>query len=245
MRTRFMTTLMTVASLLVSGQALAQPQPPTIQNFQRGQVLTADELNRIVGQVNTNTKALIGGVSNSVDCSSGTIAAAMSEAQPGHTITITGTCTETVVVGKDSITLDGEGTAVIDGGGANAAVILIKGRRNVTLKGLTVQNGLLGIHADGGAAVGLENVTAQNNNRGIDGRDGDGIRITASVASFKGTVRSNHNDGDGIEGISNNTRLPLGSESLKHVNQKAGGVGHGSDGLFRCREALRRSGCQE
>ena len=48
-----------------------------------------------------------------------------------------------------------------------------------------------------------------------------------------------------LEGISNNTRLPLGSESLKHVNQKAGGVGHGSDGLFRCREALRRSGCQE
>ena len=199
MRTRFMTTLMTVASLLVSGQALAQPQPPTIQNFQRGQVLTADELNRIVGQVNTNTKALIGGVTNSVDCSSGTIAAAMSEAQPGHTITITGTCNETVVVNKDGITLDGEGSAVIDGGGANAAVILIKGRRNVTLKGLAVQNGLLGIHADGGAAVGLENVTAQNNNRGIDGRDGDGIRITASVASFKGTVRSNHNDGDGID----------------------------------------------
>ena len=48
-----------------------------------------------------------------------------------------------------------------------------------------------------------------------------------------------------LMGISNNTRLPLGSESLKHVNQKAGGVGHGSDGLFRCREALRRSGCQE
>ena len=48
-----------------------------------------------------------------------------------------------------------------------------------------------------------------------------------------------------VKGISNNTRLPLGSESLKHVNQKAGGVGHGSDGLFRCREALRRSGCQE
>ena len=48
-----------------------------------------------------------------------------------------------------------------------------------------------------------------------------------------------------LSGISNNTRLPLGSESLKHVNQKAGGVGHGSDGLFRCREALRRSGCQE
>ena len=51
--------------------------------------------------------------------------------------------------------------------------------------------------------------------------------------------------GQFLKGISNNTRLPLGSESLKHVNQKAGGVGHGSDGLFRCREALRRSGCQE
>ena len=47
-----------------------------------------------------------------------------------------------------------------------------------------------------------------------------------------------------LKGISNNTRLPLGLESLKHVNQKAGGVEHDSDGLFRCREALRRSGCQ-
>ena len=48
MRTRLMTTLVMVVAglLLVGGQALAQPQLPT---FQSGQVLTADQLNRIVG----------------------------------------------------------------------------------------------------------------------------------------------------------------------------------------------------
>ena len=224
MPTRFLTTLVMVASLLASSQALAQPQPPRIPDFQRGQVLTADELNRIVGQVNTNTKALSGGETRPVECSTGTIAAAMSEAQPGDTIMITGTCNEAVVVDKDGITLDGEGTAVIDGGGADAAVILIKGHRNVTLKGLTVRNGLLGIHVDGGAAVGLENVTAQNNNRGADGRDGDGIRITASVASFGGTIRSNHNDGDGIDLFhASSVRATVGSHSVEVTGN--GGLG--------------------
>ena len=244
MGTRFMTTLVMVASLLASGQSLAQPQPPRIPDFQRGQVLTADELNRIVGQVNRNTNASGGGgATHTVDCSSGTIAAVMSEAQPGDTIMITGTCNETVVVDKDGITLDGGGTAVIDGGGADTAVILIKGHRNVTVKGLAVQNGLLGIHADGGAAVGLENVTAQNNNRGADGRDGDGIRITASVASFAGTVRSNHNDGDGIDLFhASSVRATVGSHSVEVTGNGGLGIDLDLGSSFGMRGAITVTG---
>ena len=219
MRSQFKVALVLAASLLLVGLASAQPQLPT---FQRGQVLTADELNRIVGQVNTNTEALSGGVARPVDCSSGTIAAVMSDAQPGDTIRITGTCNETVVVDKDGITLDGGESAVIDGAAADAAVILVKGHRNVTIKGLTVRNGLIGIHADGGAAVGLENVTARNNNRGADGRDGDGIRITASVASFAASIRSTNNDGDGIDVFhASSVRATVGSHSVE-VNGNGG-----------------------
>ena len=54
MRARLTTTLIVVAGLLVGGQALAQPQLPT---FQSGQVLTADQLNRIVEQVRRNADA--------------------------------------------------------------------------------------------------------------------------------------------------------------------------------------------
>ena len=75
MRTRLVTTLVMVASLLASGQALAHS----------------------------------GGVTHTVDCSSGTIADAMSASGPGDTIMISGTCNEAVVVNNDGITLDGAG----------------------------------------------------------------------------------------------------------------------------------------
>ena len=188
MRTRFITTWMMVASLLVGGQALAQPAQDQISDFQPGQVLRARELNAIVRQLNANTNALSGegGATHAVDCSSGTIADALSEAQPGDTIMITGTCNETVDVSKDGITLDGGGTAIIDGGAADAPVIAVYGQQNVVIRGLTVQEGQHGIMADRGAAVWLEDVTAQ--------RNGGGIAIRGnSSATFAGTIRGNDN----------------------------------------------------
>ena len=148
MRTRFMTTLVMVASLLVSGQALAQPQLPT---FQSGDVLRADQLNRIVDQVRKNTNGSGGsggGSTLTVDCNAGqTIQSKMDEAQPGGTIMITGTCNEAVVVNKDGITLDGGGSAVIDGAGIDRWAVDVTGRQKVTIEGLTVQNGhAVGIH---------------------------------------------------------------------------------------------------
>ena len=163
MRTRFMTTLVMVASLLASGQALAQPQPPRLPDFQRGQVLTADELNRIVGQVNRNTNASggsVGGATHTVDCTAGeSIQSKMAQAQPGDTIEITGTCNEAVVVNKDGITLDGGGSAVIDAMDFDAPTISINGYQNVIIKGLTVQNGLSGVRLAESAVAWLEDVT--------------------------------------------------------------------------------------
>lgn len=140
MRTRLMTTLAMAASLLlVSGQVLAQPQLPT---FQSGDVLKADQLNRIVEQVRRNANAAGAsgaGATHTVDCSAGgSLQTTIDQAQPGDTIEISGTCEEAVVVNKDDITLDGGGSAVIDGAGLDRWAVDLTGRQKVTIEGLTV-----------------------------------------------------------------------------------------------------------
>ena len=193
---------MAVAAILSGlGQALAQPAQAQIPDFRAGQVLRAGELNAIVQQLNRNTAALSleGGATHAVNCSTGTIAAAIAAAQPGDTIAITGTCNEAVVVNKDGITLDGGGTAIIDGSGsasinggnaADGAVIGVNGQRNVVIRGLTVRNGRRGIAADRGAAVWLEDVTARSNGTGI-------VIAGNSFATFAGEIRGNDNDVEG------------------------------------------------
>jgi len=50
-----------------------------------------------------------------------------------------------VTITTDGITLDGQGSAVVDGGGGSpvefTGVVTVNGARNVTIKGLTVQRG--------------------------------------------------------------------------------------------------------
>ena len=126
---------MVACLLLAGGQALAQPRLPT---FRSGDVIGAGDLNRIVDQVRRNTSALggVGGARHTVDCDAGeTIANAMSRAHSGSTIVISGTCEEAVVVDKDGITLDGGGTAVIDGAGMDRWAIDVTGRQKITIKG--------------------------------------------------------------------------------------------------------------
>jgi nitrous oxidase accessory protein NosD len=53
-----------------------------------------------------------------VHCDQGdTLAPALQQAHPGATIRVTGTCHEAVAITTDRVTLDGEGTAILDGGG--------------------------------------------------------------------------------------------------------------------------------
>ena len=88
MRIRLMTTLVMAVSLFVICQVFAQPQLPT---FSPGDVLRANDLNDIVEQIRKNANASGGsggGTTHTVDCSSGTIAAAMEQAQPGDTMAI-------------------------------------------------------------------------------------------------------------------------------------------------------------
>ena len=198
---RFMTTLVVVASLLlVSGQALAQAQLPA---FRSGDVLRADQLNRIVDQVRRNADAAGGsggGATHTVDCNVGeTLQSKLDAAQPGDTIEITGTCNEAVVVNKDDITLDGGKSAIIDAMDIDDAAIFVDGRQNVTIKGLTVQNGLFGIKIVEGAAVWLEDFTARNSRIKSGHDSGNGIMAVQSTSVvLAGAIISDDNDRHGL-----------------------------------------------
>jgi hypothetical protein len=97
-----------------------------------------------------------------VNCDHGaSLAQALKQAQPGETIQVSGTCQEAVTIITDRVTLDGGGSAIIDGVGAD--VVTADGVRGVTLTGLTVRQGLNGIVAKGGTALKLTSVTTQNN----------------------------------------------------------------------------------
>jgi hypothetical protein len=104
-----------------------------------------------------------------VNCgASETILKALQKAEPGDTIRVAGTCNERVVITTDRLTLDGQGRAILNGGGGAPTefdgVVTIDGASGVTLQGLTIQNGpgegILGIR---GAAFAVRNTTAQNN----------------------------------------------------------------------------------
>ena len=231
MRTRFMTTLLVVVSLLVGAQALAQPQLPT---FQSGDVLRANDLNLIVERL----KAIggsDGGTTHTVDCNAGeTIQSKADEAQPGDTIEITGTCNENVVVNKDGITLDGRGTVVIDGNGADAPVISINGHQNVIIKGLTVQNGLHGIRLADSAVAWLEDVIAQGSRFKSGYDSGAGIvAYTSSTVALTGAAVAKDNAGNGIGADTGGSVVVLGNfvvegNRLPPVRLEANGNGgHG------------------
>ncbi len=139
-------------------------------------------------------------------------------ARPGDTIRITGTITERVIITTDGITLDGQGVGILDGGGGGPAefdgVVTIDGARNVTITGLTIQNGpgegIIGQHAavftvrdtivqdcagtglavDGGSAADVTDCTLQRNLGGLD-------VFTNSTAILRGAVDVVENTGSG------------------------------------------------
>ena len=242
MHTRLVTTLLMVACLLlVGGQALAQPQLPT---FQSGDVLRADQLNSIVEQVRENASAPGangngGGTTLTVDCGAGeTIADAMSQAQSGDTIMITGTCNENVVVTKDDITLDGGGSAVIDGSGVDLWAIDVTGRQKVTVEGLSVQNAhAVGIHITESSGVWMQDVTIRNTRRHKDiNNDGHGIFVGhSSSLVLAGSIVTDDNTGNGLTVWQSSSVLAIGNFTPRGNPYPLASVqanGNGENGVF-------------
>ncbi|HEX9871261.1 MAG TPA: right-handed parallel beta-helix repeat-containing protein [Candidatus Tectomicrobia bacterium] len=156
-----------------------------------------------------------------VKCDEGqTLTDALKTAKPGDTLQVTGTCHERVTITIDRLTLDGGGSAVLDGGGGSPmefeGVVTIDGAHGVTLTGFTVQNGpgegILGLH---GAAFAVQQAAVKNNaTSGIAVADGSTADLTdctmqgngfgmdvftSSSAILRGAITSSHNTGNGAE----------------------------------------------
>jgi hypothetical protein len=156
-----------------------------------------------------------------VDCNKGkTIKDALKHADPGDTIRVTGVCHERITIKTNDVTLDGQGSAVIDGGGGSpiefSGVITIEGVQGVKLVGLTVQNGPgEGILGRRGAAFHVERTIVQNNpnSSGIAVADHSAAELTgvtlqqnaggldvftSSSAVIRGATAMTQNTGAGI-----------------------------------------------
>lgn len=119
-------------------------------------------------QVNENFQAIADNLSGAdqnvtVTCGVDTIAAALANAAPAGRliITVSGTCTEDIIIERDHVTLK-DGT--VAGTGAVQPVIQILGARGIVIDNMTVQGGAnYGIEATRNADVTITNSTIQNN----------------------------------------------------------------------------------
>jgi len=124
-----------------------------------------------------------------VNCNTGgTITKALEKAKPFDTIQVTGTCKERFTITTDRLTLDGQGSAILDGGGgfhANAifeGVITIDGARGVTVTGFTVRHGPDGITCKRSAACLVRNSILQDNaDEGLQVSENSTAEVTDST----------------------------------------------------------------
>jgi hypothetical protein len=138
-----------------------------------------------------------------------TITKALRQAQPGDTIQVTGTCKETVTMTTDRVTLDGGGSAILQGSGggpaddASPGLLNIVGAHGVEIRGLTVQ------HSPGD---------------GINGRQGAAFAVD--------DVRLLHNADDGLEATESSTVRLHGACEMSHSGDSGIALSDGSSALF-------------
>jgi hypothetical protein len=106
-----------------------------------------------------------------------------------RTILFTGVCQGPIVIRTDGLTLKGVGTAIIDGGGADA--VTISGASGVSLTDIEVRNGLTGILGINGAHITLTGVNAHDNLV-------FGVSLQTASSALLSGVTTSHN---GIHGL--------------------------------------------
>lgn len=144
---------------------------------------------------------------------------AVSKARSGSVIMVSGVCRENVYIDQDGITLDGMGTAVLDGSHGQdnlEGVLIIDQARKTMVRNLSVVNGKHhGIVVRRGSVADLHNITVadhaqngvfvmQNSQAGLEnvhsrdnGNYGIGI-IQNSSATFVGLIQATGNANSGI-----------------------------------------------
>lgn len=119
----------------------------------------------------------------SIDCSSASLQAAIDNAKPGDTVTVSGTCNENVRIPEQfaKITLDGGKAATINGPDPNRHSIEVRGR-GITVKGFTVTGGRSGIAVGWGGSALIDGNTIQNTGaHGLTVHHGSSVSIINNV----------------------------------------------------------------
>jgi parallel beta-helix repeat protein len=141
-----------------------------------------------------------------VDChkeEAGALQRAIDRARPGDTILVSGTCRENLSIpaAKDSITLDGRGTATVHGPDATLNTILVRARA-ITITGFTITGGRVGIDVGRGASALIDGNTIEGTgrfgitlgsfatanivNNTIQNNPGHGVLVTGNAFGFIG-----------------------------------------------------------
>jgi Right handed beta helix region len=126
-----------------------------------------------------------------LDCQHKSLADAVrSGKEKDQTINFTGTCAGPIVIDTDGLTLNGVGTAIIDGDGEDA--VRIVGAANVSLSNFEVRNGLNGIAAVNGAHFTMS---------GVDSHDNTvfGVTLQTSSSAVLSNVTTTHNGLHGLD----------------------------------------------
>jgi parallel beta-helix repeat protein len=126
-----------------------------------------------------------------LDCATGTINSFLPRLRPGDRLIVSGTCNENVVISTEfsRITLDGQGTATINGPDPAANTVLVRGR-NITIRGFTITGGSRGILVSRGAEATIDGNTIQNT-----GSDGIQVSDVSAARIINNTIQNNPDTG--------------------------------------------------
>ena len=125
-----------------------------------------------------------------VDCSSGSLQAAVDKARPGDTLMVSGTCNENVRIPEQfaKITLDGGKAATVNGPDPNRHAIEVRGR-GITVKGFTVTGGRSGVAVGWGGSALIDGNTIQNTGaHGVTVHHGSSVAIVNNVIQRNASI---------------------------------------------------------
>ena len=122
-----------------------------------------------------------------VHCPMKSLQTAVDRANPGDTINVSSTCNERIDVRTDDVTIDGGGTAIIDGTGLVGTLSLVQVQAlNVRIQNITVQNSPgAGIHVRSSGSAIIEGTTIKDN-------AADGILVNQSAYARIGSGLDDH-----------------------------------------------------
>ena len=127
-----------------------------------------------------------------------TIGDALKTLKPGDTLLVTGTCNESVDIGPEvhGITLDGQGSATINGGASGSAVNILG--TGITIRGFTINGG-----APQGVAV-IDGASAVIDGNTIQFADRNGVAVfrNSSADIINNTIQNNPVAGIAIQSTS-------------------------------------------